>query len=97
MLVELQVSIQGRLVREAEKIFATLPKRPRPRTGPRGFLYVAPAGVKTQACTYLASTISILQNNINAYRRIFPKPSDTHRLIAPFAQQLSQVSLASTL
>lgn len=64
-------------------------KHGKPTAGPKGFLHVAQAAVKTHACTFPASTESIYQDNINAYRRIPPKPSDTHRLIAPFAQRFS--------
>jgi hypothetical protein len=61
------------------------------------FLTCRTTYVKTQAYTFPASTNSIYQDDSNAYHRVFPSPSNTHRLIGPLAQELNHVFLAGTL
>jgi hypothetical protein len=94
MLVELQVSIQDKPGRVAEQRVATLPNTTPITNWLERFLTRRTTSVKTQAYTFLANTKSIYQDNINAYHRVFPRPSDTDRLIGPCAQELNHVFLA---
>jgi hypothetical protein len=97
MLVELQVSTQDRPRRVAEQRVAMLPNTTPITNWLERFLTCRTASVKTQAYTFLANTKSIYQDTINAYHRVFPRPSEAHRLIGPFAQELNHVALAGTL
>jgi hypothetical protein len=94
MLVELQASIHDRPRRVAEREVVRLLNTTPIMNWPKRCLTCRTTSVKTQAYTFLASTKSIHQDNINTYYRVFPRRSDSYRLIGPFVQKLNHVFLA---
>jgi hypothetical protein len=98
MLVELWASSQDRPGRAAAAArLATLLKIPPITNWPKECLTCRTSNRQNASLHLSGKYQSIYQHNINAYHRVFSRPSDAHRLIAPFAQELDHVFLAGIL